>query len=347
MQYFIDYHSNLLDENGHLTAPGYSTVEAWAYERADIKAMAFRIKEWDYYYFGNEHFGVALTIADNSYMGLISATLLDFDEKFQNTKTKMVPLTFGRFALPSSADTGETSYQSKKFEMSFRVDEKVRHLRCHCQDFYEGMPLLIDVKLTDFPEDRMCIATPFEGRPKDFYYNQKILSMHAQGYVQMGERAYNLGSSPLDMGLMDWGRGVWPYKNTWYWSALNTILPDGRKFSFNLGYGFGDTSAATENMLFVDGIADKLDDVFFDIPTKEEVGTFDYLSPWHIYSSDGRVDLTFTPIMNRASNTKLLFLQSDQNQVFGKFSGTVRLLRGETVTLDGAVGFAERVFNKW
>ena len=346
MQNFIDFHSNLLDEEGYLTCPGYSTAEVWDYERADIRASAFRIKEWDYYYFGNEHFGVALTIADNSYMGLISASLLDFDKNFQHTKSKMVPLTFGRFALPPSADTGETSYQSKKLEMTFRADDKVRHLRCHFQDFYEGMPLLIDVKLTDFPQDRMSIATPFAGKPNYFYYNQKILSMHAEGYVQMGERGYTLGSSPLDMGLLDWGRGVWPYKNTWYWSALNTVLKDGRTFSFNFGYGFGDTSAATENMLFVDGNADKLEDVFFDIPSKED-GTLDYLSPWHVYSPDRRVDLAFTPVMNRASDTKLLFLRSEQNQVFGKFSGTVRLSTGETLTLDGAFGFAERVFNKW
>ncbi|MBO4479067.1 MAG: DUF2804 family protein, partial [Clostridia bacterium] len=36
-----------------------------------------------------------------------------------------------------------------------------------------------------------------------------------------------------------------------------------------------------------------------------------------------------------------------QNQVFGKFSGAIRLSSGETVTLENAVGFAERVFNKW
>ena len=346
MQNFIDYKSNLLDDSGRLTCPGYSTFEAWDYERGDIKASAFRIKEWDYYYFGNEHFGVALTIADNSYMGMISASLLDFDTLFQQTKSKIIPLTFGRFALPPSADTGETSYQSKKVDMSFKVDDKSRHLRCHYQDFYQGSPLLLDVKLTGIPRDRMCIATPFAEKENAFYYNQKIHAMHAEGYVQMGEKSYELGASPRDMGLLDWGRGVWTYKNTWHWSSLNTVLSDGRKFAFNFGYGFGDTSAATENMLFIDGIADKLGDVFFDIPTKED-GSYDYLSQWHIYSPDRRVDLLFSPIMNRASRTKLLMLESDQNQVFGKFSGNVRLATGENLSLEGAVGFAERVFNKW
>ena len=346
MQRYIDFHSNLLDEKGRLTCPGYSTVEAWDYERADIKASPFRIKEWDYYYFGNEHFGVALTIADNSYIGLVSASLMDFDDKFEHTESKIVPLTFGRFALPPSADTGETSYQSRRVEMSFRVNDKVRHLRCHYHDFHEGKPLIIDVKLTDFPLDRMCIATPFPGKKKAFYYNQKVNLMQAEGYVQMGEKGYTLGASPLDMGLLDWGRGVWPYKNTWYWSSLNTVLADGRKFGFNLGCGFGDTSSATENMLFLNGIADKLDDIVFEIAMDEE-GNLLYLEPWHVYSPDGRVDLTFTPILNRSANMKVLMLASDQNQVFGRFAGSVLLSDGEEITLDGAVGFAERVFNKW
>lgn len=345
MQRRITELGDLLDEKGQLRSPGYATFEAWNYERAEIKASYWRIKEWDYYYIGNEHFGVALTIADNSYMGLISASLLDFDSGFQETKSKIVPLTFGKFALPPSADIGETSYKSKRVDMSFIVTEDERRIRCHYHDFHDSQPLILDVKLTDFPLDRMCIATPFDKKGY-FYYNQKINTMHAEGYVQMGEKEYKLGDSPLDMGLLDWGRGVWTYKNTWYWSSLNTVLADGRKFGFNLGYGFGNTTAATENMLFVDGIADKLEDVYFEIP-KTDAGEYDYLAQWKVSSPDGRVDLTFTPILNRAANMKVLMLASDQNQVFGKFKGDILLSNGEKITLDDAVGFAERVFNKW
>ena len=345
MQKRIVTRGDLLDEKGELRDPGYATFEAWDYERSEIRASSLRIKEWDYYYIGNEHFGVALTIADNSYMGLISASLLDFDTGFQETKSKILPLTFGKLALPPTAEIGETSYKSKKADMSFIVKEEERHIRCHYHDFHGSEPLILDVKLTDMPQDRMCIATPFD-KKRHFYYNQKINTMHATGYVQMGEKEYKLGDSPLDMGLLDWGRGVWTYKNTWYWSSLNTVLADGRKFGFNLGYGFGDTSAATENMLFVDGIADKLEDVTFEIPISE-TGEYDYLSPWKFTSPDGRVDLTFTPILNRAAKMKVLMLASDQNQVFGKFSGSILLSSGERITLDGAVGFAERVFNQW
>ena len=39
---------------------------------------------------------------------------------------------------------------------------------------------------------------------------------------------------------------------------------------FNLGYGFGNTEKATENMIFVDGKASKLEQVTFQIPGKKK-----------------------------------------------------------------------------
>ena len=42
---------------------------------ATSKAGKLRIKEWDYYCVNNGHFALALTIADNSYMGLDSISL--------------------------------------------------------------------------------------------------------------------------------------------------------------------------------------------------------------------------------------------------------------------------------
>ena len=51
-----------------------------------------------------------------------------------------------------------------------------------------------------------------------------------------------------DFGTLDWGRGVWTYDNTWYWGSGNADI-NGNSFGFNIGYGFGNTSAATENVM--------------------------------------------------------------------------------------------------
>ena len=71
----------LLDKLGNLNEAGYSTSLIRDYNRDDIKAGKLRIKEWDYYYIGNDKFGIALTIDDNSYMKLGSVSVLEFDTR--------------------------------------------------------------------------------------------------------------------------------------------------------------------------------------------------------------------------------------------------------------------------
>ena len=143
-----------------------------------------------------------------------------------------------------------------------------------------------------------------------------------------------------DFGTLDWGRGVWTYDNRWYWSSGNGIV-NGKTFGFNIGYGFGDTSAATENILFYDGKAHKLDDVTFYIL---EDG---YMKPWKICSSDGRFEMDFRPVLDRAARTSALVIETDQHQVFGKMSGKAVLDDGTVIELRDFMCFAEDVHNRY
>ena len=68
----------LLLKNGQIREPGWSRQMLQMYSRNDIKAPKFRIKEWDYYLIMAQEFAVALTISDLGYMGMISASFLDF-----------------------------------------------------------------------------------------------------------------------------------------------------------------------------------------------------------------------------------------------------------------------------
>lgn len=139
---------------------------------------------------------------------------------------------------------------------------------------------------------------------------------------------------------MDWGRGVWTYDNTWYWGLGNCEL-NGKPFGFNIGYGFGNTSAATENVLFHDGKAHKLDDVTFHIPED------DYYKPWKFSSSDGRFEMDFIPVLDRTANLDMKIVCSDQHQVFGKMSGTALLDDGQVLEIKDIMCFAEKVHNKY
>ncbi len=331
-------------ENGMLREAGYAKHLILDYDRKDIKASRFRIKEWDYYLITNDKFAVALTIADNSYMGLDSISLLNFEgSPWEHTTSPMQFMTMGKKNLPPTSKEGDVKTGNKKYHISFEIKDGKRELDFYMDNFNQGKSIEGHITLDMFDDESMVIATPYKEDKYAFYYNQKINCMPAEGRVLYDGKEYIFNKTD-SFAVLDWGRGVWTYKNTWYWSSASGLV-DGKRFGFNLGYGFGDTSKATENMLFYQGKAHKLAEIQFNIPEKD--GKPDYLSPWTFTSSDGRFTMDFTPIIDRASLTDVKLICSLQHQVFGKFSGKATLDDGTTIEIKDFLGFAEKVFNKW
>ena len=331
----------LLDENGNLAEAGYAFSLVKEYDRKAIKGLKSRIKEWDYYFINDEEYGIALTIDDNSYMGMASVSILDFKKKAEHTKSYISWFTFGKVGLPSSSNSGDVHMKSKNYDMFFENKGGQRHLICKLKNLARGKDFECDIYLEPTNEGSMVIATPFK-KKRHFYYNQKINLLKAKGSFKFGETEHRLNEKAL--GVLDWGRGIWTYKNTWYWSSLNANY-QGHNIGFNLGYGFGDTSAASENMFFYDNKAFKLEDVVFNIP-KNSKGKLSFTDPWTFSSTNNDINLTFNPIIDRYSNTNVLIIQSNQHQVFGYFSGSI-IVEGKEIEFNNLLGFAEMVTNRW
>lgn len=338
MQHEITQRGPLLDANGNLREPGWARGLLLDYRRTAVKAGKLRIKEWDYYIVTNDSFGVALTIADNSYMGLISASVLDFEKPWERTATVLTAFPLGKFKLPETSAAGDTLYGDKRVQMAFRALPGERRLSCRFERFLGEDALELELTLAQPPMDTMVIATPFHA-PRAFYYNQKINCMPASGTMTLGSRCFAF-SPDTSFGTLDWGRGVWKYDNTWYWGNGNGVV-NGRPFGFNIGYGFGDTSAASENLLVYDGVAHKLSEVRFHIPEDS------FLKPWTFTSDDGRFEMDFMPVIDRAARTSALVIESDQHQVFGRFTGRAVLDDGTALELKDFPGFAEKVRNRY
>lgn len=334
----------LLNERGELCEAGYARRLIKAYDRRAIKAAVHRIKEWDYYLIMNGRWGVALTIDDNSYMGLLGFSLLDFSRPWEHTCNIIYPFPGGKTGFPASSAEGDVAVKRKNADFCFKVlPDGTRKLTAWVQNFMNKKPIAAEFTLTEEPEDSMVIVTPFAEDKKAFYYNQKINCMKAAGRVEFDGQVIEFDPEE-SYATLDWGRGVWTYKNTWYWGSGNGTV-EGRPFGFNIGYGFGDTSAASENMLFYDGTAHKLEQLTFLIPQKD--GKDDFMSPWKFTSSDGRFEMDFIPVLDRASCTNVGIICSDQHQVFGYFNGTARLDDGTVLKIENLLGFAEKVYNKW
>ncbi len=329
----------LLNEKGNLREPGWAKSQVWEYRRSMIKAPKFRIKEWDYYLVVNDGFAAAFTVSDDGYIGLQSVSLLIFgDHPWEHTETVLNPFPMDKLHLPENSSSGVTEYRDKRLQMRFEPKDGKRYIKCRFENFSGGKALDAEITLCQPPMDTMVIATPWE-KDHAFYYNQKINCMRAEGEILFDGKTYKFDPA-TDFGTLDWGRGVWTYDNTWFWGSGNTVV-DGHAFGWNIGYGFGNTSAASENILFYDGKAHKLDDVFFNIP---ESG---YTDKWTFSSSDGRFETTFEPVLDRAARMDFKIVASDQHQVFGRMSGKAVLDDGTEISLKDVMCFAEKVHNKY
>lgn len=334
----------LLDDEGRLLQAGYSTTLARRYDRKNVAASKWRIKEWDYYIVSDGKKSIAFTISDIGYIGLMSVSVIDLERPSARTTSKITLFPFGKYNFPTSYEDGDVRFESKAVNIFFRNKNGVREIECSYKKWDGENTLKARIKLTDPPGDAMVIATPFKEDEHAFYYNAKLNCMTAEGYFSVGGDRYDFDPS-VALGTLDWGRGVWTYKNVWYWGSMQWRLKNGHTVGFNLGYGFGDTSQASENMFFTDGTAHKLGNVTFEIPKKD--GADDFMKEWVIKDDEGRLFMRFKPIVDRFDKVNALVVATCQHQVFGEFSGYVRLDDGTVIEFDNCRGFAEKVVNKW
>ena len=313
---------------------GYSTSSVLHYDRGAIRANPFRIKEWDFYQISDHEKCLQLTFGHASYAGQVGVMFFDFQKGRWIAKfDKLLAFPFGSLHMPENAEANHAlTYNKGGLFMQFDVLGDTRILRCRYEDFD------CELTLTRENPNSLVINIPFREKPTQFYYNQKINCMRADGVVHTGGQDYRF--SPADsFGLLDWGRGVWPFHNEWFWSN-GTGIVDGGVFGFNLGCGFGNVNAATENMLFYDGLAHKLGRV---VIRHEE----DFMAPWHLTDEDGRLELTMTPTFDRTTKTKVLFINNVCHQVFGRFDGFAVLDDGTRLEVNELYAFAEHAVNNW
>lgn len=350
----------VLDENGALTEPGYCFTNLYQYDRDAIKAGAGRIKEWDFYQISNDDFTVQVTVADISLGGAVTVGF--FDRKTGEKGSAMVLnlFTFGKFnlGLPDKKGLAENDWvnhtykinkKNFKFELSIGAEERTLKFTGKSG----GKQLTMDITMDMLPNhESHFIAIPFkENKPKQFYYNQKTNCMVSTGKVTYGDKVYEFkGLEDRSFAVLDWGRGVWPYHQVWWWGNGGTVLDDGRIFGFEIGWGFGDTTAASESTAFIDGKAYKLG--YLKLENEDGIVKpldLDWANngvEWKITSDDGSFEMTMTPEYDNYTMLRFLVVGNLCHQVFGKWNGTVRC-GDEVIEIHDMTAFLERSDNMW
>jgi hypothetical protein len=112
-------------------------------------------------------------------------------------------------------------------------------------------------------------------------------------------------------------------------------------YLFNLGDGFGDDQAGTENLVVYDDVAHKLGRVTWSHDPA------DPMVDWSFEADDGRLSLMLHPIAPEISDLDLGAKFSHLRKAYGTYSGTIVLDDGTELVVVDVPGFAERMDQSW
>ena len=145
---------------------------------------------------------------------------------------------------------------------------------------------------------------------------------------------------------LDWTLGYMRHETNWFWSSINSYLPDGRHFLLNLSMGVNETGMS-ENACWLDGKITYLPPVLF---ARQDLDSLPQ-STWRIYHqnlgwSAIDIDLNFRPITVYKKVDNFGIVASIFEQWIGEYSGEI-LLGEEIIQLHNVIGLAEDHFAKW
>ncbi|MFA5236130.1 MAG: DUF2804 domain-containing protein [Bacilli bacterium] len=324
----------LLDGKGVLVAPGYARRMHYTYNRENARRFPFKLKEWDFYQFIKDDKVIQLTIGHLSYAASATATLIDLTT---GKKDSLGVLRW--FYVPKLEDDPEadshSEFISNNFTMSFIVKDNERILTFKgLSKKYETFEVELQIE-NDPKNEKMVIATPFKNK-KQFYLNYKENYYQATGRVAVNGETFDFEGAT---GLLDWGRGIWPYRHEWFWGSVSSHL-DGVPFGLNIGWGFGDLKNATENMFFYGKKAYKLG--VLDVKRDP----FEYMKPWHVSDPEGKIAFDFVPLFDNYTENKFVIIDTHCHQIYGHFTGEMDTPEGRRIFVN-VLGFIEHAVNRW
>lgn len=330
---------DLCDARGHLNpaARGWSRRPL---HRANLRGSPGRKKRWDYWCVVSDDVVVAITYADVDYLGLASLWVLEQATSRTSSAELFAPLAHG-IALPDEPCTGTMRARNRALDLEIRETPSATHLAATARG-QRGEAIKVDL-VVDRPaaHETMNVVIPWSARR--FQYTSKHTARPATGTVCVGARTWSLGPASRAFGVLDLGRGIWPYSVRWNWAAAAGRAGDGAVVGLQFGGKWTEGTGFTENALCIDGRLTKIGeelswDYSWDAPMR----------PWRVRTpSSDRVDVTLTPTYDRHEGVNLGVAAMEVHQCFGTWSGRVAGDDGVVRHIHQIRGFAEEARNRW
>lgn len=322
--------SFLSDETKSLVENGFARALMPEYRREDIYARPGMIRERECYYVGNRRFAVLLSISVSGRHTIDSISLVDFESKLAESKTKRRWYSDKNVTVAEQAEDGDTSSFGKHHGLYFKNNHGVRTLVAQMEHFGREGALYIRAELSEAPEDSLVTASSCgtDGFRLALHQNW----MRVKGKICYGREVWDLEPSD-SFATLTWERGAWkPYCTGWICSGSG--VTDG-KLPFGLHLTSEAVDGMEETMAFLDGKGYPLGAISVTPPSK-----WDDMEPWSI--SGDRLQVEFIPLLtmtDRVDKAKI-------RRVYGRYNGSVTLENGVTHTFVNLIGLVEQTDRK-
>lgn len=304
---------------------------------ANLKGSWGRNKRWDYWAILAEDFVMSSVYADVDYIGLADVWWVDLATGESGGRGIVDPLARS-IELPDKPATAPLVLDKSKLELSI-VDEADGSTRISAAwREPEGQRGACEITV-GMPEGHESLNVVIPWSDTRFQYTSKHQARPVHGWFKIGSDRRELDGA---WGVLDVGRGRWPYKTTWNWGGGAGHATDGTVIGIQVGAKWTEGTGYTENGVIIDGTLTKIG--------RELSWDYDWddpMRPWTVVDPGGNLDLVLTPRYDKHTKVNGGVLSTETHQVFGTWSGTVTDDAGNTYTVEGISGFAEESRSRW
>ena len=331
---------DLCAPDGHRLNPSAKGWSRSILHRANLAGRWGRTKRWDYWAIQSEDFVIAVTVADIDYLGLVVLDWIEPHTHRTGGRAVMVPLARG-VALPDDAATGRLEFTSRNLRVAIDYRDEAADLSAQWTEKDGSGGNLTASVAAPAGHESLNVVIPWS--ETQFQFTSKHQARPATGSVTIGDRTHELGGAVGHAwGILDIGRGRWPYQTQWNWGGGSGYAASGELIGVQIGGKWTDATGFTENGIILDGRLIKIGE--------DLEWSYDWdrpLDPWIVRTADRRLDLTLAPVHDRHANTNLGVLTNEVHQVFGHWTGSVPDGAGSTLRVDEILGFAEEARARW
>jgi hypothetical protein len=290
-----------------------------------------RRKRWEFWCVATRDALAQITVADLDYLNLAAITVVDLasGEFVDRWRARPAGRPLGLGDRPRERDVRVTG---RRLGMLIGEHADATRLSAWHRPVL-GPEVEIDAEIGRDAGDSLGVLVPWSRHR--FQYTCKQVALPVRGRMRVGERSWRLSPEEGAFAVLDYGRGLWPYRTRWAW-ACGAVRPGS---GFNLGARWTDAGPVTENAILVDGVLHK-------VGARVEMG-FEPAGCTIRSQPGGQVSLRIAATTARHVGADTWPIGARLHWLAGPAEGVVRGDEGAELRVDGALAWAEDLRARW